>query len=326
MKTAYGACMTKAKPLHPQWERFLKELSDKLSKPSAKIPSVRCLSSHTFSSIFTDIKRDLKLLSTFPSGVETLSLLTSMGLASPVPVEKLKKNAPSKEFYLIGISASHDTMADPLEILQAYKPSGVICFFSALSFYELTTQFPTHQHIATIVEPTFTTKTEQTRTSASQSSDASNNNKFGPPAFSYQGVPFYSPRRSRNTIPGIKNRNFNPKTNIKITSKEQTLLDTLHYPLHCGGPEVVFEAWEDQLSTLDEQALLALLDATGSTLLTRRLGTLFDFMNYKPRNELSLFLEKVKVETKRSKELAEISLLRGFHYSHINHNWKTFTP
>jgi len=226
----------------------------------------------------------------------------------------------------VGISASHDTMADPLEILQAYRPNGVICFFSALSYYELTTQFPTHHHIATIIEPTLTTNSVQTRTIATSSSNASNNKKFGLPVFSYQGVPFYAPRRNRNTIPGIKNRRFNPRTNIRITSKEQTLLDTLHYPLHCGGPEVVFEAWEDQRSILDEQALLGLLEATESTLLTRRLGALFDFMSYKPKDELSLFLEKTRVETQHSTDLAEISLLRGFHYSHINHNWKTFTP
>jgi predicted transcriptional regulator of viral defense system len=31
---------------------------------------------------------------------------------------------------------------------------------------------------------------------------------------------------------------------VRITTLEQTLLDTLHRPLSCGGPPIVIEAWE----------------------------------------------------------------------------------
>lgn len=322
--------MARTKTLPSQWDRFLKELSDKLSKPSQEIPSVRCLTKKTLSSIFTNIKEELKLPSTFPSGEEVLSFLSSMGLASKVDTEKEEKNAPSKEFYLVGISASHDTMADPLEILQAYRHEGVICYFSALSYYELTTQFPTHHHIATIVEPTPTAQAEQGRTTTSPPSTPEakerSTKKLGTLAFFYGGIPFYSTRRSSNTIAGVKNRKFNPRTEIRITSKEQTLLDTLHYPLHCGGPEVVFEAWDDQLGSLDEMAFLNLLKTINSQQLTRRLGTLFDFLDYKPKTDLFQFLEATRVEVECSNELTEISLLRGFHYSHANPRWKTLTP
>ena len=318
--------MPKAKALHPQWERFLKEFSNNLSKPSPEIPSTRCLTRKTLVSLFSNIQEALALPSTFPSGIEILRLLSSMGLASAIGTEKSEKKAPSKEFYLVGISASHDTTADPIEMLQAYKPDGVICFFSALSYYELTTQFPPHHHIATIVEPTLTTKAEQTRTNASSSTKANYTVKLGSLAFSYQKIPFYTTKRSRNTIHGIKNRRFNPRTNIKITSKEQTLLDTLLYPLHCGGPEVIFEAWETHLDSLDERAFVDLLEAINSPPLTRRLGALLDFLGYNPKSELSHFLGKTREEILRSTELTEISLLRGFHYSHINPSWKVFTP
>jgi len=318
--------MSKNKTLHPQWERFLKELSDNLSKPSPDIPSVRCLTKKTLVSLFSNIQKTLALPSTFPNGTEILRLLSSMGLASTIATIKCEKKTPSKEFYLVGISASHDTMADPIEILQSYKPDGVICFFSALSYYELTTQFPTHHHIATIVKPILATKTEQTRTNISSSTRSNRTAKLGSLAFSYQGIPFYTTKRSRNTIPGIKNRRFNPRANIKITSKEQTLLDTLHYPLHCGGPGVIFEAWDTQLDSLDEKSLFDLLETINSPPLTRRLGALFDFLNYKPKTELSQLLRKTREKTQQLTELTEISLLRGFHYSHINPNWKVFTP
>jgi predicted transcriptional regulator of viral defense system len=325
-----GAYMSENTKLHPQWERFLKEFSDKLAKPSQDIPSVRCLSRTTLTSIFTEILKELELPSTFPPGVEILRLLSSMGLASAVTTEKDKTNAPSKEFYLIGISASHDVTADPFEILQAYKPSGVICFFSALSYYGLTTQLPTHHHIVTIVEPTTTTKNVKPKETFPPSSEIStkesNTKKIGTLAFSYDGTPFYTSRRSKNTIPGIKNRVLNSRTHIKIASKEQTLLDTLHYPLHCGGAEVILEAWDDQRDNLDEKSFLDLLQKIDSSLLTRRLGALFDFLDYSPNNELSLFLKREKEETQNSSELPPITLFRGLNHTHLNSEWKTLTP
>lgn len=322
--------MTGTKTLPAQWERFLKTVSDRLSKPSPELPSVRCLTKTTLSSLFSDIQKELELPSTFPSGTEIMQLLSSMGLASAIATENDKGNTPSKEFYLIGISNSHDPVADPFEMLQAYRHEGVICFFSALSFYEMTTQFPSHHHIATIIEPTPTSKTEEARknNSPTLTSDGkeSGTKKLGTLAFSCQGIPFYTAKRSRSTIPGIQSRNYNSRTIIRIASREQTLLDTLHYPIHCGGPEVVFEAWENQMGTLDEIALLELMKTINSQQLTRRIGSLFDYCSYKPKWELSQFLEISKNEVQSSSLLANIPLLRGFHYSHFNADWKTLTP
>ena len=46
-------------------------------------------------------------------------------------------------------------------------------------------------------------------------------------------------------------RAYGPRAQIRITTLEQTLLDSLYKPFLCGGPEVVFEAWQDAVDRLD---------------------------------------------------------------------------
>lgn len=322
--------MSEKKTLPPQWDRFLKGLTNKLSKPSLDFPSVRCLTKKNLASLFSETHKNLGLPSTFPSGSEILKLLSSMGLASSVSIETEKSNTPSKEFYLIGISESHSGIADPLELLQAYKTDGVICYFSALSYYELTTQFPTHHHIATITDAPSKSKIDRPyrnqSTPSYETAKESSEVKLGTLAFHYEETPFYTTKRRRNTIPGIKNRNLNAKTIIRITSKEQTLLDTLNYPRQCGGAEVIFEAWKNELGRCDEQVLIETLQKIDSASLARRLGTLIDFLGHTPGKELLLFLENTKKEMATAPELFEIPLLKGYSYPHLNSDWKIFTP
>ncbi|MDY0211780.1 MAG: hypothetical protein RBR06_02100 [Desulfuromonadaceae bacterium] len=315
--------MPLSKTLHPYWEIYLKELFEQLSKPSAEIPSTRCLTRKTFTSLHGKIIKNLSLPSTFPSGLQCLRLLSSMGLASEIDIDKHEGSAPSKEFYLLGVSSSSSPYVDPVEILQAYKPDGVICFFSALSYYELTTQFPTHHHIAIITDRMPAAKSEKSACQfrAKKKSPI----KLGSIAFHYQETPFYTVTRSRSTIPSIKNRRLNPKTNIKMTSKEQTLLDTLHYPLHCGGPEVILEAWDTLLKNLDEGNFVKIIKQINSSHLTRRLGALFDYLGYHPQIELCEILEESKQRAQSSSEISGIPLFRGIQYSNTNTDWKVFT-
>ncbi|SHJ63816.1 Transcriptional regulator, AbiEi antitoxin, Type IV TA system [Malonomonas rubra DSM 5091] len=315
--------------LPKQWDLFLKEFSDRLVAPSQGIPSTRCLSRNTLASIFSAIKKEKQLPSTFPSGLKILELLTSMGLATEIPTEKKESSAPSKEFYLIGLSASHDKTTDPFEMLQAHKPDGVICYFSAISYYEMSTQFPSHHHIATLTKspkPSNPQSPHQVIDSKHEDTQPEASKKIGTLSFSYQGVPFYTTKRNSNTIPGIKTRILNPRTTIKITSKEQTLLDTLSYPIHCGGAEVVFEAWENYIDSIDEEALLDLLNSIKSASLNRRLGALLDFIGYQPKAELNRFLENTKKEAETSADQITIPLLKGHAFQRINPSWNIFIP
>jgi predicted transcriptional regulator of viral defense system len=65
---------------------------------------------------------------------------------------------------------------------------------------------------------------------------------------------------------------------IRVTSLEQTLLDTLHRPLNCGGAAVVFEAWDTGADRLDHDKLATLLHRINDLRLTRRVAYMLSYM------------------------------------------------
>lgn len=319
--------MQKGTKLPARWEDFLQAFSDKIAEASTDLPSTRCISRHNLSSIIAGIKQELELLTTFPSGVEVLSHLCAMGLASQVPVTDNDGGIPSKDFYLVGMSASHDLAVSPYEMLQAYNNDGVICYFSALSYYDLTTQLPTHHHIASIVKADTTNITsERERPLVQPITNIKKKKSIGTLAFSYDGANYYSTKRRSNTIPGTKRRIYNKRTILRITTIEQTLLDTLQYPAHCGGPEVVFEAWGNHIGKIDEGLLLNYLQSIDTNTLNRRVGALFELLDYKPELRLLTFLCRSKSESSTVSEPYDITLLRGINYTNLNPDWKVLTP
>jgi hypothetical protein len=273
-----GSPFPPQKNFPPRWEEFLKALTDRLSKPSLSLPSVRCLTGKTLSHIFEDIRTDLNLPSTYPSGAKILDRLISMGLAARIPIESESDSKPSKKFVLLGIRESREFNIDPLELLQTYQPSGVICYFSALSHLNLTTQLATHHHIA-ILTPQ---KNRQIKRQADKNHtstgplDKSDRSRLGTIIFTRQGISYFSTKRVIRSIPGINTRFLSPWTKIRMTTLGQTLLDTLQYPFHCGGPETIFEVWEKQISTIDEDVLFEYLRKIRIPPLTRRVGAIFD--------------------------------------------------
>ncbi|MFT3882954.1 MAG: hypothetical protein QM703_25270 [Gemmatales bacterium] len=73
-------------------------------------------------------------------------------------------------------------------------------------------------------------------------------NLLGEWLFTYKGLRYYKTTKENRLVPGIQTRFLNPTSIVRITSLEQTLLDTLHRPLSCGGPAVVMEAWEQGIT------------------------------------------------------------------------------
>ena len=53
--------------------------------------------------------------------------------------------------HCIGLNGSTSEL-DPIELLQAMVPEGAICYFTAIHFHELSTQMPSHHHIARITD------------------------------------------------------------------------------------------------------------------------------------------------------------------------------
>jgi len=280
------------------------------------------------SHLFEEIRTDLFLPSTYPSGVKILDLLTSMGLAIRVPVEVTSRTKPSNNFFLIGIHGSHEKCVDPLELLQAFNPSGVICYFSAVSHLGLTTQSATHHHIALITTRRAKTAIEKIERTPllNISREKVHRSKMGTPVFSYQCIPYYSTKRVNHSAPGINTRILSPSVQIRMTTKEQTLLDTLQYPYHCGGPETVFEAWEKHIDEIDEDLLLGYLKKIQIAPLTRRLGAIFNLYHRRPTNRLGKYLNNSKGHFIAKEEFETISLLRGIDYSRIDSFWNVAVP
>ncbi|MEW6719952.1 MAG: hypothetical protein AB1346_05845 [Thermodesulfobacteriota bacterium] len=278
-----------------------------------------------------EIRKGLDLPTTFPTGKEIIDRLIHMGLASCLPVEvhgEPSKDSPSKEFILFGIRESREPEIEPVELLQAYNQKGVICFFSALSYYDLTTQVPVHHHIASLIHPTGTANVDA-REPSSTSPDREiepGRSRLGTHAFTYMGVPFYSIKRAANTIPGIKTRIVSGRTNIRISTVEQTLLDTLQYPLHCGGPEVVFEAWKRYSGQLDEDLMSDYLRRIKIDPLIRRAGAMLDLLGHSPGKNLRSFLEESRDRIFGLEEVPTIPLLRGINLPRPDRSWNVLTP
>jgi predicted transcriptional regulator of viral defense system len=252
----------------------------------------------------------------------------SMGIAARIAIEGTPTSKPSKKFYIFGIRGSQEINVEPLELLQAYHQSGVICYFSALSYLNLTSQLSTHHHIAILTPSKNKAKADRAETLPMTilPSEKIERSKLGTPVFSYQGIPYYSTRRVKSSIPGIKTRSLSPWTKIRITTTEQTLLDTLQYPFHCGGPEAIFEAWERKIDKIDDELILDYLKEIQIAPLTRRLGAIFELYDHHPTNRLSSFLKKLMRRFMRESEFKTISLLRGIDYSRINSTWNVSIP
>ena len=315
-----------SKKYPPKWDVFLNDLFKFLAKPKSEVISVRCLSQYTLSKIFKKIQTKLGLR-TFISGTKITKHLESMGLAFKVPVEGVESNSSSKSFYLLGISASKKGTVQPFELLQAYKQDGIICYFSALFYFGLTTQFPSHHHIATIIKKAKMITNELTSIIMNEKNDDKRKrDKLGTFGFSYQDLAFYSTRRKDYTIPGIQLRVLNPRTNIRITTIEQTLLDTFQYPFRCGGPSVIFEAWKTHKNKINESKILDYLKKIDSNNLSRRVGAMFEIFKYRSGIELSNHLKEIQNNILITNDILNIPLFKGISYSNINTNWKILMP
>jgi predicted transcriptional regulator of viral defense system len=313
-----------------QWEFFLHALSDNIAEPTENQLTVRCWTLTSLAKVIQKIKKMPELTSTFPNTPEILKHLRKIGWAYPIDVE-VQPTIPSrsKEFYLLDIGAAHGTKVDPLELLQAYKPDGVICYFSALTYYSLTTQIATHHHIAALRKKASALRSDYDMplTDKSNESITSNRkNSLGKKQFIYQDIPFYLIQRSTSRMIGLQIRMLGPRTNIRITTLEQTLLDTLHKPIYCGGPPVVFEAWEEGITRIDEDLLNDYLQKIDSSLILRRVGAMLEMFDFRPSKEFETTLEKGLESSSRNSATTVIPILPGYEFTSLNSKWKVMTP
>lgn len=250
----------------------------RLERPTDALPSVRCIARPALVEILLAVRDELAIPGHKQvTATALLAVLRKAGIAHVVPLQDRAKDVREDRLYSIGFGGA-STDLDPVELLQAHEPDGVVCYFTALSLLGLTTQLPAHHHIARLNSalangdaaavtpaPDATADAELVRSPTAQPS-------LGSRAFSYQGISYYTTRREAHRVVGVQTRYVSEKSRYRVTTIEQALLDTLHRPHSCGGPAVVFEAWGAAGDRLDGARLVTLARAIGDERLTRRVG------------------------------------------------------
>jgi predicted transcriptional regulator of viral defense system len=310
-----------------RWEVFLRALAERVSAANESNLTARCWKLSTLSSeIKAVIKANQKTLrATFPSARGVIDQLKRMGWIHPVTVQS-PKDAVALEFLLLDMEAGKGDPINPLELLQAYLPDGVISYFSAISHHELTTQLVSHHHVARTTPAKPQKMVESGTAPVGPKSEAVERNPLGTDIFSFEGVGYYSNRRDASLVPGIQTRVVAPRCWLRITTLEQTLLDGLMQPVRCGGEAVVLEAWETGVKQLDAERMAEHLDKMQREDLDRRVGAMLEMLGANfSSSALGRRLNTVK-DRLTTQAVTEIPLLAGLEFSASNQTWKIQTP
>lgn len=254
-------------------------------------------------------------------GAELLGRLVDSGVAQRVPIEATpSRRTTQPELFLFGLGATVETL-HPVELLLASRPEGVICDFTALWMHALTTQVPPHHHVAVLDPKPAVQQTLVPREKHVATSSRRPRNPLGTPMFSFEGVPYYQTRRSVRRMPGVQKRYLTESTVYRITTREQTLLNALHYPRRCGGPSVVYEAWDSGLELVDEEFLLKHLVDIDDFRLALKVGYMLEQRGYNPNEKLDRFLAAAREAAARQDPYQVVPLFRGFQCTSIERRW-----
>lgn len=253
-------------------------LASRLEQPTDNLPSVRCIARPALVAILLTVRDALAIPGHKRVTATTLlEVLRDAGIAHVVPLQDRAKDVRTDRLYAIGFGGA-STDLDPVELLQAHEPDGVVCYFTALALLGLTTQLPTHHHIAQLVSAEATRDVGVAASALDPTAGEGLERapaalpSLGSKAFSYQGIPYYTTRREAHRVVGVQTRYVNEKSRYRVTTIEQTLVDTLHRPHSCGGPAVVFEAWGAAGDLVDGTRLTTVVHAIGDERLARRVG------------------------------------------------------
>lgn len=311
-----------------RWEVFLRVLAERVSVANEGNLTARCWKPSTLSREIKALTQSHQqvLRSTFPPAHAVIEQLKRMGWIHPVKVQA-PPDGEGIEFLLLDRDAGQGESMDPLELLQAFLPDGVICHFSAINYYELTTQSVTHHHIARL-NPAKPPKALEPAAMAEPGpkAPAMERNPLGTAIFRFQDVDFFLTRRDASLVPGIQMRVVGPRCWLRLTTMEQTLLDGLMQPVRCGGEAVVLEAWEKGVPQLDADRMAEHLGQIQREDLDRRVGAMLEMLGWNlPKSDLARHLNTAR-ERMKTQDVPEIPLLAGLAFSGRNNTWKVQTP
>jgi hypothetical protein len=301
-------------------------LTDKLSQEPCISLNPHCLSERTLYHLFDEVF--VQRIRPESSKDRTRAWLENIGLLTPIVMDEYPdRSAPSTRFYRLDLSRRAQSQPDPLELLQAYDPDGVVCYFSALAFYSLTTQPPAHHHIATLTDPRPKPTAVPPRTGEKTSRPPRKKaDPLGQWRYTYQGLRYYQTSREKWTVPGIQTRFLGATTLVRITTIEQTLLDTLHRPLSCGGPAVVMEAWEQGIDRAKEGKLASYLRTIDRSAIVQRVGYILERIGHEPGSELGDVLQEYLARLDPEDPASRHQLFPGMQYACLKQPWMIYGP
>ncbi len=309
--------VTEPSPKPDLWQLFAPILSEAVFSPTNEHPTVRVWKDTALIWVINRLAREhrAELKTTFPSGAVVLEKLKKIKWLREL---SLAENAAGRSIYLMDMEAARDEPVDVLEVLQAALPAGVISYFAALSFHELTSQMPSFYHIGRLANGHPPSSTAPAK--------AVDRNPLGTVLFEYDGVMCYETKRYRGLTPGVQTRVIGPRTSYRITTLEQTLLDAILQPLRCGGEAVVFEAWGHAARRADFDRMAEHLQAISWESLVRRVGAMLEMLGTEVRNDsvLGKLLSKVKNQLNSTDEV--IPLLPGLGFAHESATWRVSIP
>jgi hypothetical protein len=315
-----------------RWDIFLRAFREQVSKPSARYPAVRCWTKKNLVGVIASVlraKTEELTSSTFFSAAAIIQRLENIGWIQRISIEPVPGITKAPELYFLDMEAAEDESLDPLEILQGYRPSGVLCYFGVLCYHELTTQVSPFFHIGLLQKqsskPTLNPTVPPTPKTSAVPKEP---NLLGTEVFRFQGTSCYTTRRNPALVPGIQTRIAGSRTLLRMTTLEQTLLDTLKYPQHCGGEEVVFEAWERGVVQWNADRLAEYLEKIDQLEFDRRVGAILETLDLKVDSaKLNARLESARARTAASNtEIRELPLLGNFSYPNLNNHWRVLVP
>jgi len=313
-----------------RWNLMFRDLKSVISVPSEDHPAARVWRRSDLVAVIAKVRDERleQLKSTFPSANAVIERMLQIGWLQKLPVQNGVGERTLPEIYLLDMEATEEDLPEFWELLQGYQTTGVLCYFGALSFHELTTQVPAFFHIATLLSPTPRTSV----IAANPGGDVGEKpgrirDPLGTLIFRYQGRPCYATRRDSSLVPGIQLREYGPRTQLRITTLEQTMLDTLWHPLRCGGESVVFEAWERGVGRWNPERMAKHLSTINRQDLDRRVGAIMTLIKCEiPSGTLKTLLEARQTELRKVPSTEPLPLLPGLPGSTLLSGWGILTP
>ena len=311
-----------------RWEIFLRALGNRVSAASEKNLTARCWKLSTLRREIRAVTKSNQeiLRTTFPPARLVIEHLKRMGLIQSIKVQSPNARE-SSDFLLLDREGGRGEPIYPLELLQAYLPDGVVCYCSAINYYELTTQLVAHHHIARLIPPRAGKSLAAVDTTElAQAGEVVERNPLGTEVFHFENVGYYLNKRDVSLAPGIQIRVVSPRFWLRITTLEQTLLDALRQPVCCGGEAVVLEAWETGVKQIDADRMTEHLVKIQREDLDRRVGAVLEMFGADfAASTLGRRLNSIR-ERLMTQHVPEIPLLAGFEFPERNKTWKVRTP